>query len=60
MKVYWTMSFHYIIWIILEYHVINLKFFISKNEFFQQKCEKCEVIENLTSNHMHMEDDKHN
>jgi hypothetical protein len=44
----------------LEYHVINLKIFISKNDFFQQKCDKCVVIDILTSNHMHMEHDKHN
>ncbi len=25
------------------YCVINLKIFISKNEFFQQKCDKCVV-----------------
>jgi hypothetical protein len=44
----------------LEYHVINLKFYIWKNEFVQQKCDKYVIIEILTSNHMHMEHDKHN
>jgi hypothetical protein len=33
-----------------KYHVINLKIFISKINFFQQRCD----------NHIHMEDDKHN
>jgi len=42
LKVYWTMSFD-IIWTMLAYHVTNLKFFISKNEFFQQECDKCVV-----------------
>jgi hypothetical protein len=41
-------------------HVMNLKFFILENEFFQQKCDKCVVINILTSNHMRMEDVKHN
>jgi hypothetical protein len=44
----------------LEYHVINLKIFISKNEYFQQKCDKCVIFDILTSNHMDMEDEKHN
>jgi len=44
----------------LEHHVMNLKFFISKNEFFQQKCDKCVVIDILTSNQIHMEDEKNN
>jgi len=30
LKLYWTMSFH-IVWTMFGYHVINLKFFISKN-----------------------------
>ncbi len=42
----------------LEYHVMILKFFISKNENFQQKCDKCVGIDILTNNHMHMEDFK--
>jgi hypothetical protein len=45
---------------VISLYNLNLKIFILKNKIFQQKCEKCEVIEILTSNHMHMEDDKHN
>jgi hypothetical protein len=32
-------TFH-IIWTKFGYHVINLEIFISKNEFFQQRCDK--------------------
>jgi len=43
------------------YHVTNLKFFISKNDFLKQRCDKCVLNKNLkNTNHIHMEDDKHN
>jgi hypothetical protein len=52
-KVYWTMSFH-IIWTMFGYHLTNLKIFISKNEVFQQICDKCVVNWKLTRNHIHI------
>jgi hypothetical protein len=41
------------------YHVISLKIFISKNEFFNKDEINVREIEILTSNHIHMEDDKY-
>jgi hypothetical protein len=35
-EIYRTMSLH-IFWTMFGYHVIKLKFFIPKNEFFQQR-----------------------
>jgi hypothetical protein len=39
--------------------VTNLKFFISKNEFFSKDAINVWYIEILTMNHIHIEDDKH-
>jgi hypothetical protein len=43
-----------------KYHVINLKIFISKNEFCNKNAINVWSIEIFISNRIHMEDDKHN